>query len=262
MENIRIIFLNIFGIFWLIIQMLLTLFLLLIFTLWALTAQLLRLGLHQKFYLATIFWGLGCNLIMKVGLLTKPYVVDRRGPNYRSNTSRALYICNHLSVWDIPLIITVYQIVPIIKKELMHIPLFGLIAKASTAIPVDRKDRLSRTQVVKEVMNRLNNNLPIQFYPEGTRSKTQQPKSFQEIKSTLLELAYRENVAVIPSAVWGTNNINTYLGITKFPVKLGVIVQKELYPKDFPDEVSFAKACWLQVHAAYNELNQKLMKSN
>lgn len=262
MENIRIIFLYIFGVFWAVVQLILTIFILCIFTLWASTVQLLRLGLHNKFYLATIFWGFGCKLIIRVGLLCKPYLIDRRSQPYRSNLPRALYICNHKSIWDIPLVISNYQIVPIMKKELLGIPLFGLIARASTVIPVDRKDPLSRTQVVKEVQKRLNENLPIQFYPEGTRSKTSEPKAYKDIKSTLLMLAYKENVTVVPTAIWGTDNINSKWGLTKFPVRLGLIVQKELYPKDFPDEESFAKACWEQVLAAYAELNLALMKTN
>lgn len=258
MENIRFIFLFIFGVFWAVVQTILTVFILCIFILWASTVQLLDLNLHRKFYWATVFWRFACNLVIRVGLLTKPYVVDQRGPMYRSNTSVALYICNHKSIWDIPLVITVYQIVPIMKKELMSVPFFGLIAKASTVIAVDRKDRQSRSNVIKEVLNRFNNKLPIQFYPEGTRSKTKFPKSFEEIKSTLLELAYRENITVVPSAVWGTDTINTKLGITKFPVRLGIIVQKELYPKDFPDAATFAKACWEQVLLAYQELDAKI----
>ena len=35
------------------------------------------------------------------------------------------------------------------KKEIMKIPLFGIVAKASGAMPVDRKDRNSRANILK-----------------------------------------------------------------------------------------------------------------
>lgn len=263
MENIRSLFFTSLGIIWAFVQLLLGLLILLVFTLWAVTVRFMNLSLNTKFYLARVFWEPACHLIIRVGLLTKPYVIDRRSTTYKPDTSLALYISNHQSIFDIPLILSVYQIVPVIKKELMHVPFFGLIAQASTAIPVDRKDKESRVNVIKEVQKRLKAQLPIQVYPEGTRSKTEFPKSYEEIKTALISLAYRENIVVIPSAVWGTNKITNQFGFTKFPVKLGIIVQKELYPKDFQDEESFCKACWANVLSAYEELDQnfKIKKS-
>jgi 1-acyl-sn-glycerol-3-phosphate acyltransferase len=261
MENIRSIFFLSFGILWAFVQLLLGLLILIVFTLWSSTVACLNLGLKTKFYIATFFWGTACKLIIRVGLLTRPLKIDRRSMNFRQNTALALYISNHKSIFDIPLIISVYQIVAVMKKELMSVPLFGLIAKASTAIPVDRKDKESRAQVVKEVHKRLKAGLPIQFYPEGTRSKTDKPKPFEEIKTALMSIAFKENIPVIPSAVWGTHKITNSLGITRFPVHLGIIVQKELYPKDFTDEESFCRACWQKVIEAYDELDQS-MKSN
>lgn len=261
MENIRSTFLFIFGCFWFFVQIALVALILVIFTFWAATVQILNLNLKNKFILAGIFWKFGSNLMVRVGLLCSPIKIDRRSAAYKSNFSQALYISNHLSMWDIPLIITTYQIVPILKKELMHIPIFGLIAKASTAIPVDRQNSASRSAVVKEVYNRLKMGLPIQFYPEGTRSRNHYPKPISEIKTTLLELAYKENIAVIPSAIWGTQFINSKYGITNFPVKLGIIVQREIYPADFPNAQAFIQACWENVINAHRELDD-LMKSN
>ncbi len=256
MENIRSHFFTTLGIIWGLVQLFLGLMILIVFTLWGVSVAFLRPSLKTKFYIATLFWEPACHLIIRVGLLTRPFKIDRRSPQFKSNTALALYISNHKSIFDIPLILTVYQIVPVMKKELMRVPLFGLIAKASTAIPVDRKDKVSRIKVVKEVQKRLKAGLPIQFYPEGTRSKTDKPKNFDDVKTTLISIAYKENIPVIPSAVWGTDKITNSFGITQFPVKLGIIVQEELYPKDFTDEESFCRACWEKVLAAYQEMDQ------
>lgn len=246
-----------FGILWFPIQMMLTIVIAIIFSLWSITAQSLPLNLKQKFLLAAFFWHKGCYLIIRVGLLCKPYILDKRSALFQSNTSQALYISNHQSIWDIPLILYVYQIVPIMKKELMSVPIFGSVAKASTAIPVDRKNKDSRKQVVEEVIKRFKIGLPIQFYPEGTRNPLGTgPKPFDQIKTTLLEIAFQEQIPVIPTSVWGTTNVVNSFAITLFPVSLGIIVNRELYPKDFTDSIAFSKACWEAVCSGYQELNQ------
>ena len=254
MENIRSIFFFSLGIVWGLVQLILGLIILFVFTLWGLSVSFLDLTIKTKFYIATYFWSIACHLIIRVGLLSRPFILDRRSPNFKDNSTLALYISNHKSIFDIPLILTVYQIAPVMKKELMNIPLFGLIARASTAIPVDRKNKDSRSEVVQEVHRRLKAGIPIQLYPEGTRSRGDKPKTFEEIKTTLISIAYQENIPVIPSAVWGTDKVTTHQGITRFPVRLGIIVQKEIVPKDYSDEESFCRACWQKVLEAYDEL--------
>ena len=249
-----------FSLIWTPIQVIFSSLLVLVFAGIASIIQIINPDLKTKFILATIFWKKFCHLIINIGLLCRPFIVDRRSPEFHSSLNSALYICNHQSIWDIPLTLYVYQIAPIMKKELMSVPFFGIITKASTAIPVDRKDKDSRRNVVFQVLARLKLGLPVQFYPEGTRNKfSPHPKNFDEIKSTLLEIVFKNNITVIPSAVWGTRYINNRYGFIRFPVKLGIIVQKELHPKDFSDEKSFAQACWEKVVEGYDELNKQLI---
>lgn len=257
MEHLRMNISLFFGLLWFPVQMTLTLVIAVIFFIWSATAELLPLNLKQKFLLAAFFWHKASYLIIKVGLLSSPFVIDRRSYSYKSNLTKALYISNHQSIWDIPLILFVYQIVPIMKKELMSVPLFGLVAKASTAIPVDRKNKDSRKQVVDEVKKRFKVGLPIQFYPEGTRNTVGYgPKPFDQIKTTLLDIAFQEKIPVIATSIWGTPKILNRFAITLFPVSIGIIVHKEINPNQFANSESFSRSCWEAVCTGYGELEK------
>lgn len=206
---------------------------------------LLALPLRKRLEWVTIVWFVFAWYILNICLWARLYLNDDRSPHLRKRVSSGLYICNHQSIWDIPLSLYLFQIPPIMKKETLKIPLFGILGMASGAIVLDRKDKDSRRKVLLEVRKRLNENLPVLVYPEGTRNKDSlAPKNYEQIKVGTLETAYDCNVPVIPVAMVGTKNVANKFGIFNLNSKLGIHALKEVYPKDFETKQDFCKHCW------------------
>lgn len=195
-------------------------------------------------------YGCGANIIISE---------DHRSPEFAGTPPYGLFVANHQSFIDIPLIITKYQVPPIMKKEVMYIPIFGWMGWISGALPVSRNSNNSRRQVFEKTKKRiLKDRIGIQVYPEGTRSKTGRPRPFEEMKRTLLVFAYNEKIPVIPTSIYGTRGILSNRGLIKSNRNLGIIVHKEIDPKNFADAESFSRACWEKVVAGHDSMLEKL----
>ncbi len=118
-----------------------------------------------------------------------------------------LYIFNHLSLFDIPII---FAGIPRklrfgAKKELFYIPLFGWGMKMMGIIPIDRKNRAQavvalRNAIVKIKRDQLN----IILAPEGTR---QTQLRVGEFKSGPFVTALQAQVPIVPLVLTGAHEI-------------------------------------------------------
>ncbi|MDA9793215.1 1-acyl-sn-glycerol-3-phosphate acyltransferase [Bacteriovoracaceae bacterium] len=234
----------------------LSLFLFIIFPVGILASLFKELPTRLK--IVTPAWRLFGYLGLRLGCLAKIQRTDFRSARFKVIISPALYICNHQSLIDIPLLLAHFVIPPIMKKEIMRLPLFGIVAKASGGMPVDRKNRGSRIKVLKMSQQRILSGFPVQYYPEGTRSKTDKPKAFEDIKARLMEFAFDNNIPVVACTVYGTNNLLTRNGMVKPFTKLGLNLAKEIYPKNFKDKEEFTRFCWGTVLKEYDRLEEKM----
>lgn len=188
---------------------------------------------------------------------------DHRSPEFSGIPAQGLYIANHQSYIDIPLVMTVYQVPPIMKKEVLYIPLFGWIAWASGALPVARGKMSSRKRVFDQAKKRiLTEKIGLQVYPEGTRSKNAIPKSLLEVKRTLLIFAYNEKIPVIPTSIYGTRGVLTRWGNINPGRSVGIIVHKEIDPKNFSSVDEFADVCWGKVIEGHDQMKAQLQPLN
>jgi 1-acyl-sn-glycerol-3-phosphate acyltransferase len=191
---------------------------------------------------------------------------DHRSAPFSGTPCYGLYVANHQSFMDIPLMLTMYQAPPIMKKEVLNIPIFGWMAWISGALPVSRSKTSSRRKVFEKAKRRiLKEKIGLQVYPEGTRSKDALPKPFNEIKRTLLVFAFNEKIPVVPTSLYGTRGILSPKGLIRGGRNVGIIVHKEIDPNQFPDAETFAKACWEmvikghdQMKAQFGALNENL----
>jgi 1-acyl-sn-glycerol-3-phosphate acyltransferase len=184
---------------------------------------------------------------------------DHRSESMKDVPAKGLYIANHQSYIDIPLVTIMYQAPPIMKKEVLYIPLVGLLGWISGAMPVARSSRKSGRKVLEQTRQRLVvDNVGVQVYPEGTRSKNAHPKPFENIKRTLLNFAFNEGIPVIPTSLYGTRGVLSQKGWIMPKKKLGVIVHRELNPKDFSSADEFSRACWDQVTKGYEDLASRI----
>lgn len=201
----------------------------------------------------TPLWNGFGKIIMKISCFCKIDFIDQR--ESPSKYPKGLYIANHQSMMDIPLVLSYFIIPPIFKKEILKVPFFGLVCKISTAIPVDRKDKNSRQNVVKECQRRLLDGQAVQYYPEGTRSRSGRPKELEEVKLRLVDFAFENNITVTAFTIIGTPSILNKYGFIRPFTRVRLIVSKEFKPKDFSTKEEFTKATWLKVSENFNQFS-------
>ena len=184
---------------------------------------------------------------------------DHRSEPFRVVPCQGLYVANHQSYIDIPLLITMYVAPPIMKKEVLYIPIFGWLGWISGALPVSRSKVSSRKKVFDLAKNRITNErIGLQVYPEGTRSKDALPKHYDALKRTLLVFAFNEKLPVIPTSIYGTRGLLSPLGIIRPGRHLGIIVHKEILPQDYKNSDEFCRAIWGKVTQGHDEMKSRL----
>jgi 1-acyl-sn-glycerol-3-phosphate acyltransferase len=149
------------------------------------TVILVKLPLRRRLKLVIPVWKFFGWFVMRVCFLSRIQHIDNRSKDSRLNTLQSgLYICNHLSYADVPMTLIFFQIPTVMKKEVLYIPLIGQLARASGSMPFDRSTGDSRKQIFELCKTRLLDNLPVQYYPEGTRNKNtpKSPKDYEHIK--------------------------------------------------------------------------------
>jgi 1-acyl-sn-glycerol-3-phosphate acyltransferase len=184
---------------------------------------------------------------------------DHRGQEFRGTPCYGLYVANHQSYVDIPLMVTLFQAPPIMKKEVLYIPIFGWMAWISGALPVSRGKTSSRRKVFEKAKKRImKERIGLQVYPEGTRSKDALPKAYSEIKRTLLVFAFNEQIPVVPVSIYGTRGVLSSKGFINSGRNIGMIVHQEIYPEKFPSADEFAEACWNKVREGHDRMKSQL----
>lgn len=208
------------------------------------------------------FWQAFGYFALYIVTCSRVYKEDRREKEVQAMGSPpGLYIANHQSFIDIPMILSSVQIPPIMKKEVLFIPLLGLCGYSSGAIIVDRKDPDSRKKVFQEAMSRLTEyDQSLQYYPEGTRQKEDKgPKEYSIIKKPLMQFAYSNNIKVYPISIFGTRKVlDEKSGLVNYGTKIGSIFHEAVNPKDFDNYEDFMKTAWAKVQDGYKELEDKL----
>ena len=128
----------------------------------------------------------------------------------------AIYAAKHQSAWDTFIYFLILKNPSyILKKELLLIPFWGWCAKRYGAISVDRKGGGSALkEMIFDVKDRLEKNMSIIIFPEGTRTLPREKKPYQ---SGVAAIYKRLNAPIIPVAVnsgvfWGRRQFKKYPG--------------------------------------------------
>lgn len=217
-------------------------------------------SLERRLKIVCPVWGLFCRSLMRYVLHAKVDIFeDHRDARFKGVPCKGLYVANHQSYIDIPLMIGYYQAPPIMKKEVLNIPIFGWMAWISGALPVDRSSTASRRKIFDQAKKRiLRDNIGLQVYPEGTRSKDSLPKAFSDIKKTLLVWAYNEKIPVIPTSMYGTRGVLDKNGMINPGRHVGIIIHSEVLPENFSTADEFAQACWEKVIQGHDRMKNQL----
>lgn len=98
---------------------------------------------------------------------------------------QTLYMCNHLSYLDIPVLGSIITGSFVAKSEVQGWPLFGFLAKLQQSVFIERK-RMAITDAKSEIEKTLEDGRNLILFPEGTSTSGLIVKPF---KSSLFSLA-------------------------------------------------------------------------
>ena len=234
------------------------------FSVFILPVSMIALPLHinKRIKIVGIGWGYFAKVSMKLGIFAKITTIDLRDEDVKKKRQpEGLHIANHQSFMDIPLILCSFQIPPIMKKEVLYIPIFGLCGYASGAMIVDRSKKDSRKRVFEQSKSRLLHEFKsLQYYPEGTRQRgDSKPKEYKEIKTPLMKFAYQEGIALYPTSIYGTKKIlSAKTGMIRHGQSIGIKHHQAVHPADFETCDEFMRFAWNKVLEGYYELEEKI----
>jgi len=144
----------------------------------------------------------------------------RKGQSY-------IYVSNHTSFLDLPGIRMLLpgQFMPLAKKELLKIPVFGWIAKAATII-VDRSSPESRKKSIDRLKFYLKEGISILIFVEGTQNRTKE--ILQPFHDGAFRIAVDTQQPLLPIVVIGAGRLMPPGTINLRPGKIKIYVGEEI----------------------------------
>jgi 1-acyl-sn-glycerol-3-phosphate acyltransferase len=132
--------------------------------------------------------------------------VTVEGLNNSLQDQTVLYVANHQSNYDIPLLFkTVPQQIGFIAKiETKKIPIAGEWITQMNGVFMDRADKRQSLQAIKDGILKLKAGHSLVIFPEGTRSNCD---NLNDFKGGSLSLAKNANVPIVPIAIDGSYKI-------------------------------------------------------
>jgi len=133
-----------------------------------------------------------------------------------------IYTSNHTSFLDAPGIRLAIptQFRPLAKKELLKIPVFGLIVKTCCII-VDRSNAKSRKESIKKLTSYLKQKISILLFAEGTQNRTKE--ILQPFYDGAFRIAIETQTPIMPMVVINAGKLMPPSGLTIKPGKIKVV---------------------------------------
>jgi len=120
----------------------------------------------------------------------------------RTGAQPAMFVGNHTSLFDPPLMISTLPCCPVFvaKRELIRVPFLGWVMWLAGFIFIDRSRIHASRKSLKLAATRIREGQSVVAFPEGTRSRTGQLLPF---KKGAFTLAFGAGVPVVPFAIQG-----------------------------------------------------------
>jgi 1-acyl-sn-glycerol-3-phosphate acyltransferase len=138
-----------------------------------------------------------------------------------------IYVSNHTSFLDIPGLTMLIpgEFRPIAKKELLKIPVFGIIVKSATVV-VDRSNAQSRKRSMEKIREILSHGISTLIFAEGTQNRTKE--LLQPFKDGAFRIAVDTQLPIVPLIVIGAGKLMPPGTVDLRPGKIKIVVGKEL----------------------------------
>jgi 1-acyl-sn-glycerol-3-phosphate acyltransferase len=146
-----------------------------------------------------------------------------------------IFMANHHSDFDI-LIALAYipvQFRWIAKKELFNIPIFGAALRSAGYIEIDRHNREKALQSLDEAALRIRKGKSIMTFPEGTRSRDGEIKTF---KQGAFHLAIKTGVPIVPVSIIGSGQIMPKRSVKIKSGQIKLVIGEPIEVKSFDIE--------------------------
>jgi 1-acyl-sn-glycerol-3-phosphate acyltransferase len=141
-------------------------------------------------------WGRGILLVSRVRVSVKG--LSRINP-----TRSYIYMSNHQSNFDIPVLLAhlPVQFRWLAKAELFKIPIFSRAMRGAGYVRIDRFNRESAIESIKEAAAKMKDGVSVMLFPEGTRSRD---GSIQPFKKGGFVMAVDTGAPIVPIVLRGT----------------------------------------------------------
>jgi len=141
--------------------------------------------------------------------------------------SSYIFVSNHTSFLDLPgIAMTIRgQFRPLAKKELLKIPVFGWITRA-TCVVVDRSSNESRKTSLNHLKDVLNLGINILIFPEGTQNRSKE--ILQPFKDGAFRIALDTQKTLLPMVVLGAGKLMPPGTIRLRPGRIKIVVGNEI----------------------------------
>ncbi len=125
------------------------------------------------------------------------------GKEYLSADESYIFVSNHTSLYDIPIMITAlnYNLRIIYKKELQKVPIFGWGLSKTPYIAIEREDPRKAMESLNNALQAIQTGDSVIVYPEGTRSRSGKINAF---KRGAFLLAARAGKPIVPITIIGS----------------------------------------------------------
>jgi len=206
--------------------------------------RILSKGRLDTFYPAAKWWAQSILSICKVKLSC---TISAEAPQ------QAIYIANHVSLADTPIMISILPEKTRImyKSELDNAPGIGIVLRRSPYISVHRKSVRKAALSIVEARSAIQNGDSIMLFPEGTWSE--KPGDLLPFKLGAFSLSKNENIPIIPMVIVGTENIIHKDSIFIHSGTVHVTIYPAMYPQLFDNAETMREACR---NIIQNELQQ------
>ena len=169
-----------------------------------------RTGLH--YHHIGRFWS---RLLLKICGIR----VIIRGTEQIQKGEHYIYVTNHASAFDIPIVVGCIpdDVRIVYKKELERIPIFGWSLAVGHYIRIDRSKAVVAMRSLEQAAEKMRHGASVLLFAEGTRTLDGKLKDF---KRGAFSLAVKANVPIIPVTINGSFKI---LPKKKFRINPGTV---------------------------------------
>ena len=152
-----------------------------------------------------------------------------------------IFMANHQSNIDPPVFVPLIgrRVFILVKKELFRLPILGYAMRRAQFIPVDRSNRESAVDSVRQAIEVLNSGLSLMVYPEGTRSRDGRLLPF---KKGPFHLAMDSGIPVVPVTIVGAYEVWRKGSFRVHPGLIKVIFHPPVDPKTFASREELMEA--------------------